>query len=324
MKFLHLSDLHITAEDAANEPMRQRLAFCGENYRDHFFIITGDIVDNEGAVPPGTPVPHDGGNPLSVAPTAFLHPPPPLGSIQPHLDRTIASLQKAAGLFSLLPSGRVFLVPGNHDYGLWGNLYGEEYIAAFDDHLFNRINRNTDGSFTVATTVLSPDLSLRPMSARFPISYVITRLGQPLVALLGLNTIAEPTLDPTILATGSVGGNQLTCIEHYFVGANFMPNLGQALGICQICFFHHHPWVHSDPLMKLRDADQLLPQLRNKTDLILFGHRHKERRYESASVPFGGLRFGAIAAGSSRAENHAWEIDIVSVNDWRFRTVPIL
>jgi 3',5'-cyclic AMP phosphodiesterase CpdA len=324
MKFLHLSDLHITADDTANEPIRQRLAYCAQKYRDHFFIVTGDIIDNEGAVPPGTPVPHEGGNIAAVAPTFMLHPPPPLGPIKPHLDRAITSLQKAAQLFSLLPSGRVFLVPGNHDYGLVGNIYGDEFIQAFDDYLFSRINRNTDGSFTVATTVLSADLSLRSMSARFPISYVIAKPGQPTVALLGLNTIGEPSLDPTVFGTGLVGPDQLASISRYFFGANLLPNLGQSLGICQIAFFHHHPWTHSDPAMKLRDADQLLARLRNKIDLILFGHRHREKRYLPAEVPGGGLRFGAIASGSSREEKVAWEIDIVSADDWRFNPMPIV
>ncbi|HKR47901.1 MAG TPA: metallophosphoesterase family protein [Paraburkholderia sp.] len=327
MKFLHLSDLHITADDAANEPLRQRFAFCGQHYRDHFFIVTGDIIDNEGAVAPGTPLPHDHENPLSVmalVKTAFAHPPPPLGPIQPHLDRVIVSLRKTTELFALLPPGRVFLVPGNHDYGLCGNLYAEEYIRAFDDHLFNRINRNTDGSFFVTSTVLNPDFTVRPRSARYPISYVITQSGQPLVSLLGLNTIAEPGPDATVLATGSIGGNQMTCIERFSAGEGFIPGLHQTLGICTICFFHHHPWIHSDVTMKLRDADQLMGQLRNKVDLVLFGHRHVERRYEPAQVAAGGIRFGAIAAGSSRAEHHAWEIDIASSIDWRFRTVPIV
>ncbi len=323
MKFLHLSDLHITAEDQANEPVRQRLTNCAREYSDHFFIITGDIIDNEGAVSPGTPIPHKGGDIPCILPTAFLHPPPPLGPLKPHLDRTISSLQKAAQLLALLPSGRVFVAPGNHDYALWGNFYSEEYIQAFDDYLFNRINRNTDGSFTVTRVVLSSDFTVRSMSARYPISYLINQAGQPLVALLGLNTIAEPTLDPSVLATGSIGGDQLTCIERYFFGSNFMPNLGQALGISQIAFFHHHPWTQSSTTMQLRDANQLMSQLRNKVDLILFGHRHEERRYEPSSVPMGGLRFGAIAGGSSREMAHAWEIDILNVNDWRFRTISL-
>lgn len=327
MKIIHLSDLHITADDTANEPLHQRFTFCGQHYRDCFFVITGDIVDNEGAVKPGVPVPHSSETPegiMRALQTLMAVPPPPFGPLQPHLDRTIVSLQKAAQLIALLPQGRVFLVPGNHDYGLMGNIYADEYIRAFDDHLFNRINRNTDGTFMVATTVLSSDLNPRSMSARFPISYVIAQPGQPTVALLGLNTIAEPNLDPAILATGSVGGDQMTCIQNYMFGANFMPNLGQALGICNICFFHHHPWIHTDTTMKLRDADQFLALLRNKIDLILFGHRHVERRYEPHQVPFGGLRFGAIAGGSSRRENHAFQIEILNVNDWRFTTVPIV
>lgn len=325
MKLLHLSDLHITANDQANEPLRQRFEFIARNYPDHFFLITGDVIDNEGAVVPGTQIPIPGGDPMAVLPTVFEMPPPPLGDITPHLFRAQAALQKALALLSLLPAGRVFLVPGNHDYGLWGNLYDEHYIRAFDDYLFTKLPRTTDGTFMVMANVLSSDLMApRPYSARYPIHYLITAGGQPAVSILALNTVGDPTPDPTVLATGAVGGDQMTAIQNFLFPGSFMPNLGAALGICQICMFHHHPWIHTDPLMQLRDADQLLALLRNKIDLILFGHRHVERRYEPSNIQYGGFRFGAIAGGSSRLETGAYQIVINSVDNWTFNYVPIV
>src|SRR5215468_2125226 len=133
MKLLHLSDLHFTADDQVNGPLNERIAFIRSTYLDHFFVITGDIIDNEGDIVPGTPIPVP--DVSSIIPTALRSPPPPFGPLQPHLDRARGALSKAFAALATLPVGRVFLCAGNHDFGLWGNIYQEEYIGAFDSLL---------------------------------------------------------------------------------------------------------------------------------------------------------------------------------------------
>ena len=56
IKFLHLSDLHICANASANTGIEARMKYIENHYPEHYIIITGDIIDNEGVVKPGTPV----------------------------------------------------------------------------------------------------------------------------------------------------------------------------------------------------------------------------------------------------------------------------
>jgi len=44
--------------------------------------------------------------------------------------------------------------------------------------------------------------------------------------------------------------------------------------------------------------------------LILFGHKHVRAAWTPQQVPGGGIRYGAAAAGSSRFEKDAIEIEI--------------
>ena len=76
--------------------------------------------------------------------------------------------------------------------------------------------------------------------------------------------------------------------------------------------------------MELVDAPSLLAKLSGKADLLLFGHKHIERRFEPNQIPNAQLRFGAIAAGSSRIETHAWQIVVNGQNSWTLSRVPII
>jgi hypothetical protein len=312
MKFLHLSDFHITAVDAVNEPVRQRLRYIRDHYADHFFIISGDIIDNEGVVMPGTPLPVPGGDVSAILPTALISPPPPFGALAPHLTRAREALHKAYALLSLLPSGRMIFCAGNHDYGLWGNIYDDAFVQAFDEIIFTRL------APSVPFAVLSTPLAPRPFSAQYPIVYTI-REGGVTTALTVLNSCGSAPTFP-LAATGFVGGGQIDLARPPLLSPFDIPNL---LGINQICVLHHHPFI-SNAFMELTDAAALLGQLSGNTDLLLFGHKHVEQRYEPHQVPNAQLRYGAIAAGSSRVESHAWQIVINQQNAWTLSRIPIV
>ena len=66
--------------------------------------------------------------------------------------------------------------------------------------------------------------------------------------------------------------------------------------------------------MVLTDSDKLMKELRGNVDMILFGHRHQVKHYTAANVPGGQIKYGALAAGSSREEKKAYEISITSSN----------
>lgn len=322
MKLLHVSDLHFTADDEANRPLIDRVQFIAANYPNHFIVITGDIIDGEGALMPGAqrPVPSGAQGAPVVIPSLLSSLPPTGGSLPPpHVDAFVTGLQKAHAALSLLPRGKVIVCSGNHDYGLWGNLYYDNLPQIFDEHLFRPlINRGapTDGSFVSIKSLLLNELSL---SAEKPLLYSLSD-GAVSIALISLCTsvrdaslpdipaipaIAAPlVLVTTPWASGIVGGRQLTALQNGPLNPLLPTNIFPT-----IVMLHHHPWVHNF-FTKLNDADQLLALLRNHADLVLFGHQHVEKRYTPQEVPGGGLRAGALAAGSSREKTDAWEITI--------------
>ncbi len=311
MRILHLSDLHFTADDTVNQPLVDRLTFVANNYRQHFIVITGDIIDGEGAVVPGTQLPVPGGitGVPVIVPTLLTDPPPLVGPLaSPHLDQFQSSLTAALDALQLLPQGKVIVCGGNHDYGLWGNIYFSNLPQLFDDMLYTPLmNRGgpQDGSSLIATSLFTDEPVL---SAQKPILYSLSD-GSIGVSLVSVNTafIDATNVPSGTFATGMVGGAQITALQNN----GFDPRLPANL-LPTIVMMHHHPFTHgpSSFFTKLNDADTFMPVVRNRADLIMFGHQHVEKRYEPGDVPLGGFRAGALAAGSSRVETGAWEISI--------------
>lgn len=65
--------------------------------------------------------------------------------------------------------------------------------------------------------------------------------------------------------------------------------------------------------------------IHGNVDLILFGHNHVAQRYLSGQVPNGGIKYGALGAGSSRFETTAYEIVITGTNSPpAIQQVPII
>ncbi|MHB9841922.1 metallophosphoesterase family protein [Paraburkholderia terrae] len=313
MKILHLSDLHFTADDQVNQPLVDRLTFVANNYREHFIVITGDIIDGEGAVVPGTQLPVPGGinGVPEIIPSLLTNLPPLTGPlVSPHLDQFQAALTAALNALQLLPQGKVIVCAGNHDYGLWGNIYFSNLPQLFDDMLYTPLmNRGgpQDGSTLTAASLFADQELL--LSAQKPILYSVSD-GTIGVSLVSVNTafIDATNIPSATFATGMVGGAQITALQN---NGGFNPQLPANL-LPTIVMMHHHPFTHgpSSFVTRLNDADTFMPVVRNRADLIMFGHQHVEKRFEPGDVPFGGFRAGALAAGSSRVETGAWEISI--------------
>lgn len=308
IRFLHLSDLHIVADTVQNYAVRQRFDYIKRHYRQHYLIISGDIIDNEGSVLPGTPLPI---GLRDVPANAFAFPPPPAGSLAPHLAKAKQALKNA---FDILKDfkGKIFVCPGNHDYGLWGNIYQSEFRSAYEQILGDPLNAAAG-----AVPLGLQTASKRPLLFSVP--------GN--IAIIGVDTAADPYVagSGAGLASGSVGGAQLSALRSYFLPGTIIPGLGNMLGWTTFMYFHHHPWLHSDWTMKLVDSDQLMAAIRGNVDLILFGHKHVAKRYQPTQVPNGGIKYGALAAGSSRFESTAYEIVIAGTNAAPFiRKVPIV
>ncbi|MBW2342486.1 MAG: metallophosphoesterase [Deltaproteobacteria bacterium] len=146
-------------------------------------------------------------------------------------------------------AGRVFIAPGNHDFGAAGHLYSRKKADLFDDMLAAPLGQR--GFFSGNNTPVINDID-----------------G---VRLIALDTNLE-TNHPFDFACGEIGFNQLFALDKI---------LDRADDRVKILFFHHHPFIYNNPFMELRDAGKLARVLYNRVDVILFGHKHEMMDWEN-------------------------------------------
>jgi 3',5'-cyclic AMP phosphodiesterase CpdA len=175
--------------------------------------------------------------------------------------------------------GKVFIVPGNHDFGAAGNLFSKERALRFDSMLSQRLDQG--GTFTGDNT---------------PIVHVLEE-GNTRVMLIGLDTNLE-TLHPFDFACGVVGEEQLS-------GLDAILSNTESASMIKILFFHHHPFMHGNPFMQLSDAEQLMRTIYNRIDVLLFGHKHTSEKWEN----YGSIKY-VLASDNSPGKDWAREITV--------------
>lgn len=175
--------------------------------------------------------------------------------------------------------GRIFIVPGNHDFGAVGNFYSRERARRFDEMLSSRLNQG--GTF---------------YGENAPVVNIV-RDGSDTVMFIAIDTNLE-TEHPFDFACGQVGDSQLAALETILTNPT-IPEMKKVL------FFHHHPFIHNDPFMEMKDAEKLARVVYNKVDVILFGHKHVMGKWEN--------RWGTeciLASDNSPGKEYAGEITI--------------
>jgi 3',5'-cyclic AMP phosphodiesterase CpdA len=142
--------------------------------------------------------------------------------------------------------GRLFFCPGNHDYGTLGSVYTEEAARRFDEFakVFN------EGAFI----------------DKVPLVFKIEN-----VQIILLNSNLK-TGNPLDFACGEIGKGQLKILRKIL-----KENLPK--DSVRIICLHHHPFIHSDPTMKLLDAEDFVRVIYGKTDILLFGHKHEQAQW---------------------------------------------
>jgi len=175
--------------------------------------------------------------------------------------------------------GRVFIVPGNHDFGAVGNFYSRERAVLFDEMLMNPLGQG--GTFTGDNT---------------PVVSVLTD-EQSSVMLVALDTNLE-TIDPFDFACGQVGCGQLSVLD------TILRDPGSA-SKAKFVFFHHHPFMHGNPFLELRDGRELMRTLFMRADVVLFGHKHVAGKWENLN----GIRF-VLASDNSPGKDWVREITV--------------
>jgi len=176
-------------------------------------------------------------------------------------------------------AGKVFIAPGNHDYGAVGNFYSRERALRFDEMLSKPLNQG--GTFTGDST---------------PVVNIVDGTDER-VMLIALDTNLE-TDNPFDFACGEVGETQLSFLETLL-------NASTSKDMQKILYFHHHPFIRNDPFMELKDARQLMRAMYYKIDVVLFGHRHVAGKWENMN----GIQY-VLASDNTPGKSYAREISI--------------
>jgi 3',5'-cyclic AMP phosphodiesterase CpdA len=175
--------------------------------------------------------------------------------------------------------GKVFICPGNHDFGAAGNFYSYERAVNFDNILVKQLNQG--GTFKGDSTPVVNTLND----------------GNIKIMLIALDSNLE-TEQPFDFACGEIGDSQLSAL-------NTILSTVPSAGMVKALFFHHHPFMVNDPFMELKDAKALAKIVYNRVDLILFGHKHEMSQWEK--------RWGTkymLASDNSPGKQFAKEITI--------------
>jgi len=119
----------------------------------------------------------------------------------------------------------------------------------------------------------------------------ITTFESEKIIIITLDSVCH-TINPLDFACGKIGYWQLKRLDNI---------LTKYQGWFILVAFHHHPWYHYNPTMKLIDADQLLAVCKNRVDVFSFGHKHEKRLYQNKD----GIRF-AFALGKASEPLSKW------------------
>jgi 3',5'-cyclic AMP phosphodiesterase CpdA len=188
--------------------------------------------------------------------------------------------QYACAFEALKPfKGRIFICPGNHDFGAAGNFYSQERAERFDAMLSGPLEQG--GTFTRDNT---------------PVVNIVSKQNET-VMLIALDTNLE-TEHFFDFACGQVGEKQLTTLDAILSNP-------ATHKLVKILFFHHHPFMHNNPFMELTDARELMRIMYNRVDAVLFGHKHESREWQQ----YGGIPF-VLAADNSPGKDYAREITV--------------
>lgn len=175
--------------------------------------------------------------------------------------------------------GRVFVCPGNHDFGAVGNFYSYERALNFDRIIAEQLNQG--GTFTGDST---PVVSM-------------LQEGATKVMLIALDSNLE-TESPFDFACGEIGESQLAALN------TILTTTGDP-AIIKVLFFHHHPFMHNDPFMEMKDARALAKVIYGRVNVVLFGHKHEMREWKKVW----GTEY-VLASDDSPGKDYAKEITI--------------
>lgn len=240
MKFLHISDLHFHRNQNDNRQANKMFDFIKkEKSFEHHNLIVTGDITDDGH--------------------------------EKQYENAFSALNKF--------KGRVFITPGNHDFGAVGSFFSEERAKRFDLLL--------SGPLDQGGTFFGPNP---------PVVNVLKDEGST-VMLIALDTNLE-TDHPWDFACGRIGESQLAALDTVLCTET-------ARTAIKILFFHHHPFMHNNPFMELQDAAQLWRTVFGRVHVVAFGHKHVYGTWEWRN----GVRW-VIASDDSPGKKYAHEISV--------------
>jgi len=241
-KFLHISDLHINhAGSPENINCKALVEFIIKTYgsedKDNFaIVISGDIVH-------GLTSRNDASD--------------------EHADED--QYVNARDLLRPLTQqfkGKVLIVPGNHDYSTTGVDFNE-----FEEYSYNLFNNY------IVLQLLGDQSAKTAHPAANPMYPRIIETTDTL--FIGLDSGIGVVDKLFQIAKGEIGPAQLANLQKILSAEKHPPN---NIVLC----LHHHPFLRKKSIwnavkriaMKLNDAKKLNDIIKNKVDILCFGHMH--------------------------------------------------
>lgn len=165
----------------------------------------------------------------------------------------------------------IYPAPGNHDYCRLGNFYTPSAVGLFNLYLGLKYN------------------------CQFDTKSINVKMLDPRTRLIILDSNLR-THTPADFACGEIGFWQRRALQKELV---------KPFDGVTIVALHHHPFIHTDITLRLKDDRKLLDLLYNKCQILLFGHDHKDDVWTQTK----GITL--IHAADSFAKSHyAFEITI--------------
>jgi hypothetical protein len=145
---------------------------------------------------------------------------------------------------------KVWIAPGNHDYGILGFIYSEHRAKNFDGLLGGELGIS------------------HQFFPKVPFSKLIDDGNGNKVLMIGLNSCLKTSswLD---IAKGEIGDEQRIRLERILIEP-------ENQNIPKIVFLHHIPHRRANGLgMSLKDYSELMSIVRDKVNALTFGHEGK-------------------------------------------------
>lgn len=152
---------------------------------------------------------------------------------------------------------RILCVPGNHDYGRMGMFYNEISKYLFTQYIHGYILSDPDTG--------KDNINIRNI---YPFEYEYDNN-----LFIGLDSVTGNEFEIFHFASGEIGLLQRKKLKKILTDPEYSE-------MKKIVFFHHHPF-NREMMMKMDDADKVMDLLKNKVDVLCFGHNHQKEIWKN-------------------------------------------